>query len=60
MANEEWGYEDSIEARNRQLQVMLAACVLRDRRAFAQLYELTSAKLYLKIAVTLWYRGIFI
>jgi hypothetical protein len=46
MANEDRGYEDSIEARNRQLQALLAACVLRDRRAFAQLYELTSAKLY--------------
>ncbi|QYZ66949.1 MAG: RNA polymerase sigma factor [Gammaproteobacteria bacterium (ex Lamellibrachia satsuma)] len=33
-------------ARNEQLKALLAACTLKDRRAFAQLYEMTSAKLY--------------
>ncbi|MBL3599153.1 MAG: sigma-70 family RNA polymerase sigma factor [gamma proteobacterium endosymbiont of Lamellibrachia anaximandri] len=32
--------------RNEQLKALLAACTLKDRRAFAQLYEMTSAKLY--------------
>jgi RNA polymerase sigma-70 factor (ECF subfamily) len=32
--------------RNAQLQELLAACALNDRRAFSRLYELTSAKLY--------------
>ncbi len=32
--------------RNAQLQELLAACALHDRRAFSRLYELTSAKLY--------------
>jgi RNA polymerase sigma-70 factor (ECF subfamily) len=31
--------------RNEQLKQLLAACALNDRQAFAQLYELTSAKL---------------
>ncbi|MBA1446597.1 MAG: sigma-70 family RNA polymerase sigma factor [Chromatiales bacterium] len=31
---------------NEQLKALLAACTLKDRRAFAQLYEMTSAKLY--------------
>jgi RNA polymerase sigma-70 factor (ECF subfamily) len=31
--------------RNEQLKELLAACALNDRQAFAQLYELTSAKL---------------
>ncbi len=42
MANE----PDSLRARrNEQLKELLAACALNDRQAFAQLYELTSAKL---------------
>ncbi len=42
MANE----SNSARARrNQQLQELLAACALKDRQAFAQLYELTSAKL---------------
>jgi len=32
--------------RNAQLQELLAASALRDRQAFARLYEMTSAKLY--------------
>ncbi len=34
------------ERRNEQLKELLAACVLHDRRAFAQLYQMSSAKLY--------------
>ncbi len=33
-------------ARNEQLKALLAACTLKDRKAFAQLYEMTSSKLY--------------
>lgn len=36
----------AIAERNEQLKALLAACTLKDRRAFAQLYEMTSAKLY--------------
>jgi RNA polymerase sigma-70 factor, ECF subfamily len=35
-----------IEKRNEQLRALLAACTLRDRRAFAQLYEMSSRRLY--------------
>jgi RNA polymerase sigma-70 factor (ECF subfamily) len=34
------------ERRNEQLKELLAACALKDRRAFAQLYQMSSAKLY--------------
>jgi RNA polymerase sigma-70 factor (ECF subfamily) len=34
------------ERRNEQLKELLAACALQDRRAFAQLYQMSSAKLY--------------
>ena len=34
------------ERRNEQLKELLAACALHDRRAFAQLYQMSSAKLY--------------
>lgn len=35
-----------IAKRNEQLQALLAASALNDKRAFAQLYEMTSGKLY--------------
>jgi RNA polymerase sigma-70 factor (ECF subfamily) len=46
MAYQEAGTGDSIRERDRRLQQLLASCTIRDRRAFAQLYGLTSAKLY--------------
>jgi len=38
--------KELIAKRNEQLQSLLAACTLNDKRAFAQLYEMTSGKLY--------------
>jgi len=38
--------KELIAKRNEQLRALLAACTLNDKRAFAQLYEMTSAKLY--------------
>lgn len=38
--------KELIAKRNERLQSLLAACTLNDKRAFAQLYEMTSGKLY--------------
>ncbi len=38
--------KELVAKRNAQLQSLLAACTLNDKRAFAQLYEMTSGKLY--------------
>lgn len=38
--------KELIAKRNEQLRDLLAACSLNDKRAFAQLYEMTSRKLY--------------
>jgi RNA polymerase sigma-70 factor (ECF subfamily) len=38
--------QQAIKQRNQQLEALLAACALHDRKAFARLYRMTSAKLY--------------
>ncbi|MEJ2621533.1 MAG: sigma-70 family RNA polymerase sigma factor [Candidatus Thiodiazotropha sp.] len=46
MANGEIDQQDAIKQRNQELEALLAACALNDRKAFARLYRMTSAKLY--------------
>ncbi|MES9991658.1 MAG: sigma-70 family RNA polymerase sigma factor [Candidatus Thiodiazotropha sp.] len=36
----------AIQLRNQELEQLLAACALKDRKAFSRLYSITSAKLY--------------
>ncbi|MCU7920650.1 MAG: sigma-70 family RNA polymerase sigma factor [Candidatus Thiodiazotropha sp. (ex Epidulcina cf. delphinae)] len=46
MASGEIDPQEAIRLRNQELESLLAACALNDRKAFARLYSLTSAKLY--------------
>ncbi|MEW8626211.1 MAG: sigma-70 family RNA polymerase sigma factor [Candidatus Thiodiazotropha sp.] len=46
MANGDIDQQDAIKQRNQELEALLAACALNDRKAFARLYRMTSAKLY--------------
>jgi RNA polymerase sigma-70 factor (ECF subfamily) len=46
MASGDTDSPESIKQRNQELEALLAACVLKDRKAFARLYRITSAKLY--------------
>lgn len=46
MAQGETDPQEAIRLRNQELERLLAACALNDRKAFSQLYSITSAKLY--------------
>jgi RNA polymerase sigma-70 factor (ECF subfamily) len=46
MTNGETDPQDAIRLRNQELERLLAACALNDRKAFSNLYNITSAKLY--------------
>ncbi|MGD8912687.1 MAG: sigma-70 family RNA polymerase sigma factor [Candidatus Thiodiazotropha sp.] len=46
MANGETDPQEAIRLRNQELERLLAACALNDRKAFSHLYNITSAKLY--------------
>ncbi|MCM8857826.1 MAG: sigma-70 family RNA polymerase sigma factor [Candidatus Thiodiazotropha sp.] len=46
MANGDNDQQEAIRLRNQELERLLAACALSDRKAFARLYSMTSAKLY--------------
>ncbi|MBT3026918.1 MAG: sigma-70 family RNA polymerase sigma factor [Candidatus Thiodiazotropha sp. (ex Ctena orbiculata)] len=46
MANGDRDPQDAIQQRNQELEQLLAACALNDRKAFSRLYSITSAKLY--------------
>jgi RNA polymerase sigma-70 factor (ECF subfamily) len=46
MANGETDQQEAIRLRNQELEGLLAACALNDRKAFSHLYNITSAKLY--------------
>ena len=46
MANGDTDPQEAIKLRNQELESLLAACALKDRKAFARLYSMTSAKLY--------------
>lgn len=46
MANGDNDQQEAVRLRNQELERLLAACALSDRKAFARLYSMTSAKLY--------------
>ncbi|MES9834092.1 MAG: sigma-70 family RNA polymerase sigma factor [Candidatus Thiodiazotropha sp. DIVDIV] len=46
MVNGDIDPQEAIKQRNEELEALLAACALSDRKAFARLYRMTSAKLY--------------
>jgi RNA polymerase sigma-70 factor (ECF subfamily) len=46
MVNGETTMDSAKDQRNQQLRELLASCALQDRKAFASLYQMTSAKLY--------------
>ncbi|MES9940849.1 MAG: sigma-70 family RNA polymerase sigma factor [Candidatus Thiodiazotropha sp. 6PLUC2] len=46
MENGDLDPQQAIKKRNEELESLLAACALNDRKAFARLYRMTSAKLY--------------
>ncbi|MES9944493.1 sigma-70 family RNA polymerase sigma factor [Candidatus Thiodiazotropha sp. CDECU1] len=46
MAQGDTDPQEAIRLRNQELEGLLAACALNDRKAFSRLYSITSAKLY--------------